>query len=128
MKMTVEALRKAYLEERLPVSVIAGMLGVKSNTVYKRLHEHNLHREYTSAAEPFGIPPVVVSASGYRYLGEYTVTVRYKGKPVNFKMCAESPKEIVRKILDVGNNEIKIMGIASSYTIKRMNFKGGIYE
>ena len=123
MKMTVESLRTAYLEERLPVIVIAGMMGVKPNTVYKRLTEHNLHREYTSAAEPFGIPPVVVSASGYRYLGEYTVTVLYKEEPVSFRMFAENHQAIVRKIMDAWRHDIRIMEIVSSRSFEHDNFK-----
>jgi len=121
--MTVEALRKAYIEERMPVSIIAGMYDVKPNTVYKRIMEHNLHREYTSAAEPFGIPPVVVSAAGFTYLGEYTVTALYKEEPVSFKMCAENPNAIVRKIMDAWRHDIRIMEIVSSRSFEHDNFK-----
>jgi hypothetical protein len=126
--MTFEALRTAYLEERLPVSVLSEMLGVKPNTVYKRLMEHNLHREYTPAAEPFGTPPAVISAAGFTRLGEYTVTVRYNEEPVSFKMCAESPKAIVRKIMNAWGHDIRIMEILSADTTKHENFKGMIYE
>jgi hypothetical protein len=127
MKMTVEALRASYLDERLPVSVIAGMLGVKPNTVYIKIAEHNLHREYTSAAEPFGVPPTIVSAAGFAHLGEYTVTVRYKENPVSFKLCAENPKAIVRKIMDAWGGDISIIKIDSSKSFEHENFKGAIY-
>ena len=126
-KEQIDQIRRDY-EGGIDPKILCNLLGIRIGSLYSLLHKHGIKRspagsDESSAKELFDHRGIL-SAAGFKDLGEYMVRFVYNGRTSECVILASDAKELTACFVKVyGKKGVGIVSVKSNRSILHHGFK-----